>query len=401
MKAIQINAVYGEKSTGLIVKDIQEMLVKEGIEAFVAYQKSNCVVPAGIKIGNKLDWKLHAIYTRVTGKQGYASKIQTRKFLRVLDGIKPELIHLHNLHANYINLPLLLEYCAKNDIKTILTLHDCWFFTGKCFHFFDIGCERYQEGCYECPKKKKDIPNYTWDKSRKIWIDRKNLFQAIPQLKVIGCSEWISHLANSTEIFQGKYIRSIYNGIDISIFKERNRYLREELGLENDFVVLCMANKWFDLSNQAVIECILKKISNRTKILLVGCSETQKRELKDDSRILPLGYIYEREKLADIYSAADVFVNLSVIDNLPTVNMEAIACGTPVICYNNSGGGPELIEEGITGFIVEKFDGDTIVKIINRLMEKSIDRYKCISIAEHKFSKETNYKQYLEEYLNW
>lgn len=401
MKAIQINAVYGEKSTGLIVKDIQEMLVKEGIEAFVAYQKSNCVVPAGIKIGNELDWKLHAIYTRISGKQGYASKIQTRKFLRVLDGIKPELIHLHNLHANYINLPLLLDYCARNDIKTILTLHDCWFFTGKCFHFFDIGCERYQEGCYECPKKKKDIPNYTWDKSRKIWNDRKKLFQDIPNLKVIGCSKWISHLANSTEIFQGKYIRSIYNGIDISIFKERNRYLREELGLENNFIVLCMANKWFDPSNQAVIKCILKKISKQTKILLVGCNETQKRELKADSRILPLGYIYEREKLADIYSAADVFVNLSVIDNLPTVNMEAIACGTPVICYNKSGGGSELIEEGITGFIVEKFDGDTIVKIINRLMGKSIDRDKCISIAEHKFSKEINYKQYLEEYMNW
>lgn len=401
MKVVQINAVYGEKSTGLIVRDIQEMLLKEGVDAFVAYQKSKCIVPSGIKIGNKLDWKLHAIYTRLTGKQGYASKMSTRKFLGVLDDIKPEVIHLHNLHANYINLPLLLKYCAQNNIKTILTLHDCWFFTGKCFHFFDIGCERYQEGCYKCPKKRLDIPNYTWDRSRKIWNERKELFQSIPQLKVIGCSEWISNLANSTEIFQGKYIRSIHNGIDASIFKERSRYLREELGIENTFVILCMANKWFEPSNQDVIACILKKVSNQTKILLVGCNEMQKRQLNNDRRILPLGYIHEREKLADIYSAADIFLNLSVIDNLPTVNMEAIACGTPVICYNNSGGGPELIEEGITGFVVDKFDGDTIAKIINQLMKKGIDRYKCIRNAEYRFSKEMNYKKYLEEYLNW
>lgn len=401
MKTIQINAVYGEKSTGLIVRDIQHMLEQNGIEAYVGYQKSNCPVYKGIQIGDKLDWKLHAAYTRITGKQGYASVNATKRFLKEIDPLCPEIIHLHNLHSNYINLPLLLEYCAEKNIKTMLTLHDCWFLTGKCFHFFDIECDRYKTGCYNCPKKNLDVPNYLWDRSAAVWSDRKRLFQQINHLKVVGCSQWIAGIARQSEIFQGKQIISIKNGIDTDIFKKRNSRLKSEMNIENKFVILGMANKWLLNENRNVVDEICQGVPDGSVIVLVGCDESQIEKLKVAKNIISLGYIKNREKLADLYSMADVFVNLSLIDSLPTVNMESIACGTPVICYENAGGGTELVEHGKTGYIVEKFNAAAILRYINEIKSGSIDAEKCASEGREKYSNKNNYLKYLHAYERW
>lgn len=401
MKTLQINAIYGEKSTGLIVRDIQHMLEQNGIEAYVGYQKSYGSVYNGIQIGDKLDWKLHAAYTRMTGKQGYASVNATKRFLKEIDLLHPEIIHLHNLHSNYINLPLLLEYCAKNNIKTMLTLHDCWFLTGKCFHFFDIECDRYKTGCYNCPKKNLDVPNYLWDRSVAVWNDRKKLFQQIDRLKIVGCSEWIAGIARQSEIFEGKQIISIKNGIDTDIFKKRNSRLKSEMNIENKFVILGMANKWLLNENRNVVDEICQGVPVGSVIVLVGCDESQIEKLKVAKNIIPLGYIKNREKLADVYSIADVFVNLSLIDTLPTVNMESIACGTPVICYENAGGGTELIEHGKTGYIVEKFNAAAILRYINEIKSGSIDAEKCASEGREKYSNKNNYLKYLHAYERW
>lgn len=401
MKTIQINAVYGEKSTGLIVKDIQENLRQNCIEAYVAYQKASGTVTNGMKVGNILDWKVHAAYTRLTGKQGYASRIQTRRFLRYLDMIQPEIIHLHNLHANYMNLPLLLRYCAKQDIKTIITLHDCWFFTGKCFHFHDIACQKFQKGCNHCPKKYTDIPNYFIDQSRKVWNDRREYFNAIPRLKIIGCSEWISDLARKSGIFTGRDIITIHNGIDTTVFREKDRKLRKIKGVTNKYVILGMANKWLLSENKSVFDALYKGIKEDEIIVLLGCNEQEQKFLQDYKKILPMGYEYNREKLADIYSMADVFVNLSLVDTLPTVNMESIACGTPVICYRNSGGGVELIIEGKTGYVVDKFSVSMILQRISELKNGAINRRECSQIGVEYFDKNKKYQQYVKEYLKW
>lgn len=401
MKIVQINAVYGEKSTGLVVKDISEELKENGIESYIGYQKSNSSVPNGIRIGNRLDWKLHAAFTRLTGLQGYVSSICTLKFLKELDRINPDVIHLHNIHANFINLKILLKYCAKNNIKTMLTLHDCFFFTGKCFHFFDIGCEKYKTGCKDCPKKMSDIPNYTLDMSKKVWNDKKTLFQNIKQLKVIGCSEWMRDLAASSEIFKNKKVVAIRNGVDTCVFKPRNSNFREMHNITDKFVILCMANKWFEVENKEITEKIVENLKDNERVVLVGCSKEQHLKLKQDNKVIAVGYISDRNELADIYSMADVFVNLSLIDNLPTVNMESICCGTPVICYKDCGGGPELIEEGVTGFVVGKKNYQQLQEKINEVKNKAIIPSLCAEIGKNSFSKQECYKKYINEYLNW
>jgi glycosyltransferase involved in cell wall biosynthesis len=356
VKVLQINAVYGKKSTGTIVQDIDILLKESGNISYVAYQDAAIHIPNGYRIGNIVDWKFHALLTRITGKQGFYSRFATKKFLKYLEHIKPDIIHLHNLHANFINLPILLEYIRKQRIGLVITLHDCWYFTGKCFHFADIGCEKYKTRCDGCPKKNQDIPNLFIDNAYWVYKKKKELFSNIPNKKIIGCSKWIASLAEESFFEKVDYI---YNGIDTRIFKEQDRNsIRQSMGIEQEFVILGMANKWGLIENEDVVKSLFQHYSLRNAvILIVGCdAETKQRfrTLSAGSKVktILVEYVQLREELARYYACADVFVNLTHVDTLPTVNMESICCGTPVVTYN-SGGSPELILSGC-GYVVNK-----------------------------------------------
>ena len=242
MKVMQINAVYDYGSTGVIVKDIDEVLQKYGYESYVAYVNCKNSPKNGYKIGNQIDYKLHALLTRIFGKQAYFSTFKTKTFLRYIDMIKPDIIHLHNLHSNYINLNLLLRYIIKNNIKTVITLHDCWFFTGKCFHYMTYKCNKWQTECDNCPKLKKDVPSWFFDRSRKVFIDKKRYFSQIDDLVVVGVSNWISNEAKKS-FFKNKKIIAIHNGVDIDIFKPMDSNIRKKYKIEGKFVVLGMADR--------------------------------------------------------------------------------------------------------------------------------------------------------------
>ncbi|UKI39495.1 MAG: glycosyltransferase [Alistipes putredinis] len=199
MKVLQINAVYGQGSTGTIVRDIERLCEQNGIECYVASPDQKvCEAKRHYVIGNWVDHKAHAIFSRIYGKQAYYSHIPTKKFLHWIDEISPEIVHLHNLHSNYIHLNMLLDYLAKKDIKTIVTMHDCWFYTGGCFHYTVAGCTKWLSDCSNCPKKKSDTPAYLTKKSAQILADRKKYLLAIPHLYVTGVSEWMAHEALNT-----------------------------------------------------------------------------------------------------------------------------------------------------------------------------------------------------------
>lgn len=154
-RILQINANYGFGSTGLIMKDIDELISRQpDLESFVAFQRSNAKKESGIKIGNSVDWKLHALFSRILGRQGFYSGNATKRFTSTIDKIRPDIVHLHNLHSNYVNIEILLNYLAKKDIPVIITMHDCWWFTGKCFHYIDVNCNKFKIGCGGCPKRK-------------------------------------------------------------------------------------------------------------------------------------------------------------------------------------------------------------------------------------------------------
>ena len=396
MKVLQINATYGLGSTGLITKDIGDALSRSGHEAYFAYQSAAGQLEHGYAVGNKLDHKAHALLCRLFGRQGYYSAGATKKLIRYIEKIKPDVVHLHNLHSNFVHLNRLLKYLGERDIPTVITMHDCWYFTGKCFHYVDVGCDRFTSGCGNCPKRKAPPKSLLFDSSAKVLSDRDKYLHAIPRLKIVGCSEWICREAKKG-IMKDLDVISIRNGVDTGVFYKREKSeMKKKLSLDGKFVIMGMANKWLQSANREFFEKLKARLSDGEKILLVGCTEAQQKELEGDERVAAVGFVRDREKLAEIYCAADLFVNVTHADTLPTVNMESICCGTPVLTYDSCGS-PELVLDGC-GYVVPEGDFEALIEKI-----KSVKNEKFEDVSEKgraNFDKNKCYTDYVELYKN-
>lgn len=334
MKVLQINAVYGSGSTGTIVQDIQKCCDISGIECYVAYASSSLKsVPNGYRIGNFFSNKLHALLCRISGRQGYFSFLPTLLFLRWLNSLNPDIVHLHNLHSNFINLNILLRYLARKKIRTIITLHDCWFFTGGCFHYAAIECDKWMKGCGDCPKRLMDTPAYLYDASARIWADRKKYFNAIEQLDIVGVSKWISNEA-SKGFNCSRRILTIYNGVNRNIFKPTSSDLRIRLQLNEKFVLLGPASKWLSQINKKVLDYFVTNMDKDMVLVLFG---VENWDFDLPNNIVQYGFTKDKKELAALYSMADVFVNCSREDTLSFINLEAQSCGTPVVSFSETG----------------------------------------------------------------
>ena len=393
MNVLQINAVYGEKSTGTIMADIGSMIEESGNHAFYAYQKTNQPVQNGYRVGNPFDWKIHALLARLFGGQGFYSSFATKKLIQQIEKDKIDVIHLHNLHSNFVNVDMLLKYIAKKDIATVITMHDCWWFTGKCFHYVDCGCDRFTSGCGKCPKRHAAPRSILFDTSALCWAKKKKRLLSVPRLKMVGCSKWVCSEAKKG-FLQGCDIAQIYNGIDTSVFKPYDTTdLKKQLRIGDDFLVLGMANKWLDVRNAEVLQRIYAL--PEVQIVLLGCTQAQKTQLAAEfPHIVAIGYVSGREELARYYSMADVFVNVTHADTLPTVNMESICCGTPVITYDSCGS-PELVDSD-SGIVVPEDDVTGLISALEQVRNRKYTS--CWKIGKNKFDKNITYGQYLNLY---
>ena len=397
MRVVQINTVYGEKSTGIIARDIHDLLNASSMDSEVICVFSTEHKDGITELGYGMESKYHALMTRLFGTQGFHSSGTTRSTLKKLDSSRPDIIHLHNVHSNFLNLPMLFEYAAKNNIPVMMTLHDCWFFTGKCYHFLDNGCDRWLTRCHSCPKRKAEIQSLLCDSSSKVFEKKKSMYSSV-DLHVVGCSKWVTDCAKQSPLFQGASFHQIYNGADINIFSDNGEDLRGELSVDNEFVVMTMANKWFDPKNENARKAILSYVKEKNcRLLIVGCSNERLGAYPDSENVICLGYERDRYRMAAIYRTADVFLNLTFVDTLPTVNMESALCGTPIVTYN-SGGSGELVLNGQTGYVVEPSDTTELIAALEKIRVGTIKRKSCRSFAESNFEKDENYKKYLELY---
>ncbi len=392
LKILQINACCDYKSTGVIVKSIGDLAVENGMDMYYAYQTCINKPKTGYQIGNTFDWKFHALYARLTGKEGYASKRATKKFIKWIEKTNPDVVHFHNLHSHYININLICDYLSKKNIPTVITLHDCWYFTGKCSHYVAVGCDSWKESCGNCPLLKAEVPSWFFDPTKKVLLDRMKHLNSIKNLYIVGCSRWITEESKKSQL-RPMNICAITNGVDLEIFKPCESSIKTKYNIDGNFIVMGMADKWSDPANEAAIEYISKGIDEHTIITVVGCNDSQKTYFKRFKNIIPIGYITDRRELAQIYFAADVFVNLTHADTLPTVNMESIACGTPVITYDCCGS-PELVHEDC-GYIVPENDYVSILEKLN-----DIKNTPCTGMAKARtlFDKTKNYQEYISLY---
>ena len=391
MRVVQINAVSGTGSTGVIARHISDILNNHGIENYIFYAAGYDSYECAVKISYNLDMKIHALMSHLTGKQAYFSKHSTRKLIKRLDDIQPDIVHLHNLHNNYINLNMLLQYLADKDIKTVITLHDCWFFTGKCTHYAFQKCNRWQDGCGNCPSLKADNPSWFFDRTAKIWADKKKYFEKIKRLEIVGVSEWIVKEARKSFLTCGNII-CIHNGINTAVFEPNGADLRDKFKLGDKFVVLGMANQWESAQNAGLLQYVSKKLDKDCVMLLVG------GKTDGIDNIINIPYQTSQKGLAEVYRTADVLVNVTHGDSLPTVNMEAMACGTPVITYDVCGS-TEIITDN-TGIVISEGDKSALVDAVYEVKEKGKDMYSqnCIRHIADNYKMYTQFEKYLSIY---
>lgn len=398
MRVLHINAVYGTGSTGVIVADIHKKSLQNNIESYVAYAISPISkdkIPNAYKIGSVVDRKVHAVLGRINGKQAYFSKKATGKLLQHMDLLKPDIVHLHNLHSNYVNLNILLKYLAENDISTVITLHDCWFYTGGCFHYTQAGCFKWLEQCKDCPKKGQDTRAYIRDCSNEILEDRRKYFGQISNLTVVGVSEWITNEAAKT-FLKNNRIATIYNGVDLDFFKPSESDFRRKNNLENKFLVLGIANKWLKQTNKRALELFVNQLDEDSKFVLIGCSRGQQDSLPKNIMAVP--YVKDRYELRNIYSACDVFVNCTWEESLSMVNIEAQSCGTPVVTYANTG--VKETVDGESGIRVQTGNAQELFDAVIEIKKNGKAAYsdKCRRFVSEKFNREKEYDKYLKLY---
>lgn len=393
MRILHINAIHEEKSTGRICKEISSVAVAHGHESVVAYA-TGPDTGSGFRIGSSFDQKRHALLSRLSGKQGYFSKGATAGLIDYIESYKPDVVHLHNLHANYIHLDTLFDWLSHTDTPTVLTLHDCWFYTGKCTHYTRTGCERWRDGCGSCPRLALDNPSWGLDRTAEMWTDKKRWFENIPRLAVIGVSDWITIEARFSFLGNAKMIRRIYNWVDLNLFYPRDTSrLRSALRLENRFVLLGVASSWDDSKGLPEFMQVAQAFPE-ARLLLVG-------DIPDIT--LPVNVIHipstnRVEELADYYALADVFLNLSVEESFGKVTAEAMASGTPVVVLDATAN-PELVPPAC-GEVIPPQRLEAVIATIEKMKRLGKEHYtdSCVEHARTSFSMEERVTDYLEVY---
>lgn len=395
MKVLQINSVCGIGSTGRIVVQIHKLLKEKGYESYVAYGRDNARdCDSAIRIGNKINNYIHVAVTRLFDRHGFGSKKATLDFIKKIEGIDPDIIHLHNIHGYYINIELLFRYIKEANKPVVWTLHDCWAFTGHCAHFDYIGCDRWRTGCYKCPQKKKYPSSILMDNSKRNFEKKKELFTGIKNMVIVTPSKWLAGLVK--ESFLGEYpVKVINNGIDLEVFKPTKSDFRKKYGLEGKFIILGVANIWDRRKGYDYFIKLSEMLKQDEIIVMVGLTEKQKKNLPKN--IIGITRTNSVKELAEIYSAADVFVNPTLEDNFPTTNLEALACGTPVVTFN-TGGSPECIDESC-GVVVEK--GNSVLLRDAILSIKSKKKIRGIATVKVKrfYDKNEMGRHYIDLYV--
>lgn len=395
MKVLQINAVNGISSTGRTSTEIADYLNQNGHEAYIAYS-AGILYLKGFKIGNKLDRKIHGLLSRVFGAQAYFSRFATKRLLNFLEVFQPDVVHLRNLHGNFIYLKLLLNYLANNDIPTVITLHDCWFYTGKCTYYTSDNCYKWKTGCGGCPRLRKDNPSWFFDRTKKMHRDKKTLFTAIPRLAVVGVSDWITNEAQNSFLSSAKIITRIYNWIDLEVFKPTNTSLLiQKLGLQNTFVILGVASRWSNTKGLNKFINLAGRLSNDMIIIMVGALN---EKISLPNNILHIPETHDIAELAQYYSLADVYVHLSMEETFGKTIAEALSCGTPAIVYNSTAC-PELVDESC-GIILQSNGIHEIYDSIKKIKRKGKIFYTASAIKRvtQNFNRVENIKKNINLY---
>lgn len=402
-KLLQINPVLRlNTSTGRIMQEIGELAMRHGWQNYMAYSKGRDGLKACssqlIPVGNKWSVMWHGLETRLFDRHGLASRQATRRFIRQIESIRPDIIHIHNIHGYFLNYQILFDYLSACGIPVVWTIHDCWLYTGHCYYYSYAHCNRWQTGCNHCPQRKEFPASWLVDRSARNYADKKQAFTSMPhgKLTIVPVSDWIKDEMQYSFLKDYDF-RVIHNGINLTVFDIcSSQRVIEKYQLEKKHVLLGVASIWSKEKGWDDFMQMSQMLDDNELIVLVGVKAEDVAKLPHNVR----GVVRTEnvQELAELYSAADVFINPTWQDNYPTVNLEAIACGTPVVTYR-TGGSIEAVADG-TGAIVEQGDVRGLLTAARDIRKRGKANYQalCREYALMHFNKEDRYMDYLNLY---
>lgn len=372
MKLIQINTVCNT-STGKIMEDIQREAIRQGYDtlSLVGRRKPFADLPCE-RYGNAVSFWLHVALNTAFDRQGFGSVLTTRRLIERIRRESPDMIHLHNLHGYYLNLPMLFRYLHEEYTgKIFWTFHDCWPFTGHCPYFTMVNCHKWKNGCHRCPNKKRYPISLLLDASPKNYVDKKRMFSGFENLTIVVPSKWMGELVS--ESFMREYpVEVIPNGIDPQVFDytEDNRLYTKYHIPRDKKILLGVANVWDQRKGLDDFLALSKVLSEDYRIVLVGLSAMQIKKLPEN--IIGIQRTESRKELAALYSVAEIFVNPSREESFSLVTVEAFACGTPVIVMDTSAVKELVTQEN--GLVIHNTKPQTYLDAIAKLEALKPDR---------------------------
>lgn len=393
MKVLTINtAPYG--SVARIAIETAELAEKQGIEVRLSFGYSFHPLESKYihyHTGNLLSSVVDMALSRITGLMGTFSFFYTLMYLRKIKKYDPDIIHLHNLHG-CMNLGLITDYIKKAKKPIIWTFHDCWALTGHCVHFDYIQCDKWKTQCHHCPIYR-NFPEAYIDNSRYMHKKKKQWFSGFEKAILVAPSNWISEQIKESYLSQYP-VMVIHNGINLNVFRVKDSCFKQKYHIENKFVLLGVSFGWGAKKGLDGFIKLANDLSEEYQIVLVGTNKESEKKLP--SNIISIRVTQSQDELAEIYNGADLFVNLTREDTFPTVNIEALACGTPVITYR-TGGSPEIIDE-TCGCVVEKENYDSLIKKIQEIKEESPFTASVCRHRAEQFNKNDRFLDYIDLY---
>lgn len=389
MKVIIINTVSGIGSTGRIASDIANMLIARGNECEIAYGIEPCTrKDISYRIGNNLSVKLHSAISQVFDAEGLGSILATKKLIKYIKAYTPDIIHLHNIHGCYLNYPILFKYLEKSQIPVLWTLHDCWAFTGHCAYFDYVGCDKWKEKCFNCPQSKIGYPrNLFIDASSRNFEYKKRAVKNL-NLCITTPSAWLKNLVKQS--FLGKYeTKLVYNGIDSkSFYKDTD--IEDKYNIADKKLLLAVASDWDRRKGIDDMLSMANSLPSTHIILAIG------NNAPCHKNIISLKKTESIDELRKLYSRADCLINPTYEDNFPMVNIESLACGTPV-CVYDTGGCSEIIDDSVGKLIQKGSYNELLESAINISNNKQNYIDACLMRAKN-FDKNKCYEKYLKIY---
>lgn len=394
---LQINTVVNSGSTGRIAEEIGQTAISHGWKSYIAYGRNERSSQSELlKIGNEWDIRFHGLQTRLFDKHGFGSKNATIQLVEQIQKINPDIIHLHNIHGYYLNIEILFRFLKTFNKPVVWTLHDCWPFTGHCVHFDRVNCNKWKTQCSNCPQTKEYPASLVFDRSRLNFLQKKELFTSLDNLTLIPVSRWLNDLLNDS--FLNKYQKkTIHNGVDTQVFKPiETSEIRKRYRLENKFILLGVASIWTERKGLNDFVNLSKQVDKNFQIILVGLNQKQIKSLP--SNIIGIQRTENTHQLAELYSMADLTLNLSSEETFGMTTVEGFACGTPGIVYNCTAS-PELIDNS-TGTVVEQGNISELINAINKIQSigKIFYTKKCRERALAHYKKDDRYQEYFKLY---